>query len=91
LGFLCCPIILDALERLKNVFIYAQTFWAVWKNPKAQKMWVHVENYIWEIVKVENSCLLLPTILGALSHMKESKYIGKNNIRSSCDMKGFEI
>ncbi len=54
-------------------------------------MWVHVENYIWEIVKVENSCLLLPTILGALSHMKESKYIGKNNIRSSCDMKGFEI
>jgi hypothetical protein len=91
LGFLCCPIILDALERLKNVFIYAQTFWALWKNPKAQKMWGTLKILYGKIVKVENSCLLLPTILGALSHMKESKYIGKNNIRSSCDMKGFEI
>jgi hypothetical protein len=45
--FLCCPIISDALERLKNVFIYAQTFWALWKNPEAQKIVGHVENFIW--------------------------------------------
>jgi hypothetical protein len=71
LGFLCCPIILDALERLKNVFIYAQTFWALWKNPKAQKMWGTLKILYGKIVKVENSCLLLPTILGALSHERE--------------------
>jgi hypothetical protein len=61
------------------------------KIPKLKKCGCTLKIIYGKIVKVENSCLLLPTILGALSHMKESKYIGKNNIRSSCDMKGFEI
>jgi len=49
-------------------FIYAQTFWALWKNPKAQKNVGQLKILYGQIIKVENSCLLLPTILGALSH-----------------------
>lgn len=51
LGFLCCPIILDALERLKNVFIYAQTFWGTLEKSQSSKNVGHVENFIWEDCK----------------------------------------
>ncbi len=43
---------------------------------KLKKMWGTLKILFGQIIKFENSCLLLPTILGALSHERE--YIGKN-------------
>jgi hypothetical protein len=62
---------------LKKIFIYAQTFWAFWKNPDTQKNSGSLETFILpdnfrHIIKVEkqNFCCC-PRFL-TLSCMKES-------------------
>jgi hypothetical protein len=78
---------LDALERLKNVFIYAQTFWALWKNPEAQKMWGTLKVLYGQIVKAENSFCCCP-LFWVLSHMKESM-LARTTLEALVNMKGF--
>jgi hypothetical protein len=61
---------------LKKIFIYAQTFLAHWENPDASKIsgssgiYVPPDNF-GQIIWLEQNICFLPTILGALSHMKE--------------------
>jgi hypothetical protein len=59
---------------LKKVFIYAQTFWALWKNPDARLLLKSLRIFILpdnfgQIIKVEKSyCLSFPVV----SNTKES-------------------